>query len=60
MAGRSIVVDGKILGVDLDSAHRELRAHYRAGLKDRAGLQAALPALERVIAGHYAMRLGCC
>lgn len=60
VAGRSIVADGKVIGVDLDSAHRELRAHYRAGLKERAGLQAALPALERAIAGHYAMRLGCC
>lgn len=60
VAGRSIVADGKVLGVDLDATHRELRAHYRAGLKDRAGLQVALPTLERAIAGHYAMRLGCC
>lgn len=60
VAGRSIVRDGKVLGVDLDAVHRALRAHYRAGLKERAGLQAALPALERAIAGHYAVRLGCC
>ena len=60
MAGRSIVRDGRVLGVDLDAAHGELRAHYRTGLKDRARLQAALPSLERAIAGHYAMRLGCC
>lgn len=60
VAGRTVVAHGRVLGVDLDAAHAELRAHYRAGLKGRAGLLAALPALDRAVASHYADRLGCC
>jgi len=58
--GRSIVAHGRVLGVDLDAVHDELRGIYRAGIADRAGLAAALPALESAVTRHYVTRLGCC
>ncbi|MDP3321028.1 MAG: amidohydrolase, partial [Bosea sp. (in: a-proteobacteria)] len=58
--GRSIVAHGRVLGVDLDAVHDELRCIYRAGIADRAGLAAALPALESAVTRHYVTRLGCC
>jgi cytosine/adenosine deaminase-related metal-dependent hydrolase len=60
VAGRTIVSEGRVIGVDLDGVHAELRARYRHGLDERAGLLKALPALEGAVAAHYAMRLGCC
>jgi cytosine/adenosine deaminase-related metal-dependent hydrolase len=58
--GRTIVSHGRVLGVDLDGAHAELRAAYRAGMPDRAAFDAAFPSLETAIRGHYLQRLGCC
>jgi cytosine/adenosine deaminase-related metal-dependent hydrolase len=60
VAGRSIVRDGRVTGVDLDAAHVELRAAFRAGLTERAGFAAALPQLEDAVRRFYAPRLGCC
>ena len=60
VAGRGVVRDGRVVGVDLDAAHREVRERLRAGLAARAGLRAALPAFEEAVRGHYAPRLGCC
>lgn len=60
VAGRGVVRDGGVVGVDLDAAHREVRERLRAGLAARAGLRAALPAFEEAVRRHYAPRLGCC
>ncbi|CAL8969946.1 amidohydrolase family protein [Rhodoplanes serenus] len=60
VAGRTVVRDGRLLGVDLEAAHKELAAAYRAGLAQRSGLRAALPALEASVARYYGARLGCC
>jgi cytosine/adenosine deaminase-related metal-dependent hydrolase len=60
VAGRSIVRGGRVVGVDLDAAHGEMRAQFRAGLGARAGFRAALPAFEDAVRRHYALRLGCC
>lgn len=60
VGGRTVVREGRTPGVDLDCVHARLRAHYRAGMGARAGLAAALPALESAIARRYALRLGCC
>jgi cytosine/adenosine deaminase-related metal-dependent hydrolase len=60
VAGRTIVRDGRVLGADLDAAHAELRGFYRAAVPSRAGLAAALPALDTAIAAFYRDRLGCC
>jgi cytosine/adenosine deaminase-related metal-dependent hydrolase len=60
VAGRTIVRDGKILGVDLDAAQKELRAAYRAAMPSRAGFITAWPGFEAAICAHYQNRLGCC
>jgi hypothetical protein len=58
--GRPILSRCRVMCVDLDGAHAELRAAYRAGMSDRAAFDAALPAFERAVRGHYLQRLGCC
>lgn len=60
VAGRTIVSRGRVVGVDLEAAHRELRAAYRAGMASRTEFAAALPAFEAAVRGHYLQRLGCC
>lgn len=60
VAGRTVVSNGRLLGVDLDSAHSELRAHYRKGLSERSLLREALPALDHAVRSYYGERLGCC
>jgi len=60
VAGRTIVRDGRVLGVDLETAHADLSEAYRAGISSRAGLLRALPALESAVRRYYAPRLGCC
>lgn len=60
VAGRTVVSRGRVLGVDLDAAHAELRAAYRAGMGERADFAGALPALEQGLRRHYLERLGCC
>jgi len=59
VAGRSVVKDGRLAGVDLPAAQVELRALFRAGMPERAGLWAAMPGFEAAIQKHY-LRLGCC
>lgn len=60
VAGRTVVREGRVLGVDLDAIHAELRAAYRAGMPDRAGLARALPSFEREVRRFCLERLGCC
>ena len=59
VAGRTVVKDGAVPGVDLEAAQNELRARYRAAMPERAGLRKALPKFEAVVGDHY-RRLGCC
>ncbi len=58
--GRTIVEDGRVLGVDLDAIETEMRARYRRQLPDRAGFLEAWPHLDRAIAAYYRDRIGCC
>jgi 5-methylthioadenosine/S-adenosylhomocysteine deaminase len=60
VAGRSIVRDHRVLGVDLDAARREVLAQMRAGMAANAALAAALPALDRAIARSYEPDHPCC
>jgi cytosine/adenosine deaminase-related metal-dependent hydrolase len=60
VAGLTIVWDCRVVGVDLDAVHREMRDQFRSGLSTRAGFRSALPAFEEAIRRHYAPRLGCC
>jgi cytosine/adenosine deaminase-related metal-dependent hydrolase len=60
VASRSVVQDGKLVGVDLDAAQRELRAAYRAAMPSRAGFVQAWSGFEKAVCAHYLNRLGCC
>ncbi|MEM7522363.1 MAG: amidohydrolase family protein [Pseudomonadota bacterium] len=55
--GRIVMREGRVLGVDLDQLEADLRAAYRAGLAEKAPLQALWPELESAIGDHYR---GCC
>lgn len=59
VAGRSVVRDGRLTGVDHAALSRELLAQARAGLARADAFVAALPALDRAIASHLRSCLGC-
>ena len=60
VAGRTVVQNGHLIGVDLDAAQRELRAAYRAAMPSRAGFVQAWSGFEKAVCTHYLNRLGCC
>jgi cytosine/adenosine deaminase-related metal-dependent hydrolase len=60
VAGRTVALDGKVTGVDLDAIHQELRAQLRSGMADREAFRCVLPELEAAICQHFGDRLGCC
>ncbi|QCI64711.1 amidohydrolase family protein [Phreatobacter stygius] len=60
VAGRSIVRDGRVIGIDLDAAQAELRERLRAGMPGRETFRCALPELETAVCRHFTDRLGCC
>ena len=60
VAGRKVVADGRLTGVDLAGAHAELRALYRSRMPLKAGFLRAWPAAEPGIAAFYRDTFGCC
>ena len=56
VAGREIVADGRLTGVDLDDVQARLRAQYRERLPSRAEFLAAWEPIPDAVAEHY----GCC
>ncbi len=60
VAGREIVRDNRLTGVDLNAAEGELRRQYRAKMPSRAAFFEAWGALEPAVAAHYRGGLGCC
>ena len=60
VAGRTIVAQGRCLGVDLDAVHAELRARYRAGLSGRSEFLAAWADIEPAAADFFRGMAGCC
>jgi cytosine/adenosine deaminase-related metal-dependent hydrolase len=53
VAGRPIVRDGRVLGIDLPAMQEELLARFRHGMAQSAPFAAALPELERVVRDHF-------
>jgi cytosine/adenosine deaminase-related metal-dependent hydrolase len=53
VAGRSIVRDGRVLGIDHAAMNQDLLARFRYGMAQNATLAAALPDLERVVRDHF-------
>jgi cytosine/adenosine deaminase-related metal-dependent hydrolase len=60
VAGKVIVRDGKLLGVELDQIHAQLRGETRRAMPGRAGFLAASGELERGAADFYRGLVGCC
>ena len=59
VGGRTVVKDGSVTGVDFVAARAELFDRLRTGMRDKAEIAEALPALETVIAKHYEPSPGC-
>jgi cytosine/adenosine deaminase-related metal-dependent hydrolase len=60
VAGRTIVEDGRVTGIDLDAVHADLRAQYRKGMPDRAPFLAAWSDIEPAAATYFRGMSGCC
>ncbi|MEP9380026.1 amidohydrolase family protein [Aquabacter sp. CN5-332] len=60
IAGRTVVKDGAITGIDYPAARTELLAQMRAGMAASAPLAAAMPALDRAMARHFEPDCPCC
>ncbi len=60
VAGRTVVRDGEVLGIDLPAVRAELLARLRAGIDGNAPLAAALRDLERVLVPHFEAEPPCC
>lgn len=60
VSGKQIVEHGKLIMLDLENVHEELRDMYRHALHQRADLQRAWPAIEHHVAAYYRERMGCC
>ena len=57
--GRTIVREGKVVGVDLDAIERELRGMYREGVRQFGGLERAWGPLEGGLRGWFEGHAGC-
>ena len=53
VAGRTIVRDGQVSGIDLPAIRNEVLSQMRSGIAKNATLVAALSALDQAIARHY-------
>jgi cytosine/adenosine deaminase-related metal-dependent hydrolase len=60
VGGRTIVRDGRILGVDLPAVRHEVLSQMRAGMTGQATLISALSALDEAVARHYVPDPHCC
>jgi cytosine/adenosine deaminase-related metal-dependent hydrolase len=60
VAGRKIVENGKLTGLDLDAIHAELRGQFRARMPQKAEFIAAWADAEPRVADFYRNRMGCC
>jgi cytosine/adenosine deaminase-related metal-dependent hydrolase len=59
VAGKTVIKDGVVTGVDAAAARAELTDRLRGGIADKAAIAAALPALEQSIARHFEPSPGC-
>jgi cytosine/adenosine deaminase-related metal-dependent hydrolase len=60
IGGRTIVGDGRVLGVDLPAIRQEVLSRMRSGIKENATLISALSTLDDAIAHHYVSDSHCC
>jgi hypothetical protein len=60
VAGRSIVRNGRVTGIELPAIRTELMDRLRSGLQENADLANALGELEGAIAAHFETQPPCC
>ncbi len=60
VAGREIVSQGRLTGIDLEAAEASLRESYRRAIPSRAPFLRVWGDLEAGVARYYQGRLGCC
>jgi cytosine/adenosine deaminase-related metal-dependent hydrolase len=53
VAGRTVVKDGQVVGVDLEGARHEVLTQMRAGMAANADLAHAMPALDGALARYF-------
>jgi cytosine/adenosine deaminase-related metal-dependent hydrolase len=60
VAGKTIVRDGRVPGVDLPAIRQEVLSQMRSGMAENATLLSALSALDQAVARHYLPDPPCC
>ena len=60
VAGRTIVRNGRVSGVDLPAIRQEVLSQMRSGMAGNATLLSALSALDQAVARHYLPEPHCC
>jgi cytosine/adenosine deaminase-related metal-dependent hydrolase len=60
VAGRPVVRDGRVLGIDYPALREELLGRVRALMAQNAAFAAAVGELDRVITRHFAAEAPCC
>ncbi len=59
VAGRTVVRDGQVLGIDLPAVRHEVLVQMRSGIAKSAPLISALSALDHAVARHYQLEPHC-
>ena len=59
VAGRTVVRDGRVLGIDLEAARKEVMLRMRSGQPAMASFAAALSQLDRALAEHMERQFSC-
>jgi hypothetical protein len=60
VGGRTIVRNGRVLGIDLPVVRHEVLSQMRSGMAKNATFVSALSTLNEAIARHYAPDSHCC
>ena len=60
VAGRTVVREGRLAGIDHAALQRELLERLRAAIRHDDAFAAALPAWSDTVARHFAGSIGCC
>jgi cytosine/adenosine deaminase-related metal-dependent hydrolase len=60
VGGRTIVKEGRVLGIDRPAIRHEVLSQMRSGMANNATLISALSALDEAIARHYVSDSHCC
>ena len=60
VAGRAVVTDGRLTGIDLPAAEAELRAMFRQSVQRFAAVETHWPALESALRDAFGPAEGCC